>query len=771
MPATSGQCWEERTVGSLDAGSRAVRGEGTLTTLVRLGLIWATVAVLFRSLNAFLGVPPHHLGYLAAALPAGVLTAWCSLRRPRLGLILMLLLVVAAGSSALLTDGPAGREWPGRLGAALGAWWRGDTLVPDPAAPSLAAGLAVLPLCLTVVALTLRRRPLWLVPLGVAFFGTLWFHYYDGAPAGLALFLFPVLLLTAMAHRENVSPQGHPDHLRTAAAVLTLLALAALVAGLLPTHWEPLTLGRTADWFVDTFPSLQGLRGHGEGGWGYGGGGLAGFRSGFSANPAYLGGPVRLTETVVFDVTIVNPPPVPALYLRGAAKDVYTGQGWLRRAGSAAEWPGGARTTYPAGTAGWELALTVKERLRTGVILTPLHPVAIRPDGFSLRQDSLGNLTPAGRPASPLQYKVWAWIPFPNPPAADSGGAGPSEAYLQLPDRLPQRVIDLAHVLTREAGDAYAKVLAVQDYLRRIAYCREPPPAPRGRDFVDYFLFDLRRGYCTYHSTAMVVLLRAAGVPARWVQGYSVPLPLPAAGDGGGALTLTVTNRQAHAWVEVYLPGRGWFTFDPTPSLPAPAASLPRDRQVPAPVTAGIEASGGVPGQRPGYYPVEDWLEHEFGIWPGGEPAAGRGVLPGLAWAAGGSSLLLLIAAAGRGWRLRSLARPYPGSPRAAVEAAYRGACHYLALAGQGRAGHETPGEYLARASVALAVAREPLAALTRACEAARYARGGPTAADVHQARTAYRLIRRRVAAHRGWLRCAWQLLAGPPPPRPPAPD
>ena len=88
---------------------------------------------------------------------------------------------------------------------------------------------------------------------------------------------------------------------------------------------------------------------------------------------------------------------------------------------------------------------------------------------------------------------------------------------------------------------------------------------PAGVDFTDFFLFDARQGYCTSYSTAMVVLLRALGIPARWVEGYRVAVPP----QGGSFL---VRDSDAHAWVEAYIPPLGWLTFDPTPGAVPTAA-------------------------------------------------------------------------------------------------------------------------------------------------------------------------------------------------------
>lgn len=130
--------------------------------------------------------------------------------------------------------------------------------------------------------------------------------------------------------------------------------------------------------------------------------------------------------------------------------------------------------------------------------------------------------------------------------------------YLQLPVDLPESIRDLALLLTDEIGTPYDKARAVTTYLRsEITYSNSIPPAPRGRDALEWFLFEWKQGYCNYAATAQVILLRAAGVPARMVVGF-------AEGDKDERGNFVVLQRDAHAWPEVYFPDIGWVEFEPT---------------------------------------------------------------------------------------------------------------------------------------------------------------------------------------------------------------
>ena len=134
-----------------------------------------------------------------------------------------------------------------------------------------------------------------------------------------------------------------------------------------------------------------------------------------------------------------------------------------------------------------------------------------------------------------------------------------SSRYLQLPESVPQRVLDLANRITASTDSPYAKVVRIETYLRNsYPYTLEVPSPPKGRDVVDYFLFEAPGGFCSYYASAMTVMLRAAGVPTRLVTGYAMGEYKPA------RTAYHVIAADAHAWVEVYFTDYGWVEFEPT---------------------------------------------------------------------------------------------------------------------------------------------------------------------------------------------------------------
>lgn len=135
------------------------------------------------------------------------------------------------------------------------------------------------------------------------------------------------------------------------------------------------------------------------------------------------------------------------------------------------------------------------------------------------------------------------------------------ERYLQLPDTLSSDIRRLADRLTREHDNNFDKATAITNYLRaEMEYNLEMSPPPLGVDPVDWFLFTWKSGFCNYYASAEVLLLRAAGIPARMVVGY-------APGDYQSGGYYQVKAKDAHAWPEVYFSGIGWVEFEPTASL------------------------------------------------------------------------------------------------------------------------------------------------------------------------------------------------------------
>jgi transglutaminase-like putative cysteine protease len=296
------------------------------------------------------------------------------------------------------------------------------------------------------------------------------------------------------------------------------------------------------------------------------------------------------------------------------------------------------------------------------------------------------------------------------------------ERALALPAGGNPRARALAAGWRRGAQDDAEVLLRAVDFFRGagLAYTLEPPLLLR--DPVDEFLFDTRAGFCEHFSSAFVFLMRAAGVPARVVTGY----------QGGEVNTvdriITVRQSDAHAWAEVYLPGRGWIRADPT------AAAIP-----------GRIESGLARAVREGeplpllLRPQMQWLRSVRYNWEAlahrwnvmvlgysperqrdlmsslGMPDADwRGMTATMATALGVFTLLLL------GWSLRRLSRPDP------VQRAWQKFCRKLGAHGIARAAHEGPRDYAERAARRLPAAAAAIQAIAALYLGTRYGRAAP---------------------------------------------
>lgn len=324
---------------------------------------------------------------------------------------------------------------------------------------------------------------------------------------------------------------------------------------------------------------------------GSGSGSGPGIGQGLEAIHPVRAGPQLSTDIVMIIVTGDRPaipqavdPDAPYYYWRTMTYQNYLGSGWANPAETRAEIPPGqplVRTspegyrlvrqevTFPSGA--------LEHLYWTGTLVladTPMEvawraaeqdqPIATGLDPL-LRADLIGARTDAE------SYVVESLLPQPSENDLRTARAvypeWVTQRYLRLPDSVPERVRALARDLTATAFTPYDRAVAIETYLRQIPYNLEVPAPPAGRDVADYFIFDLQQGYCDYYATAMTVLARAAGLPARFVIGYASGRYNPLEAH------YVVTQADSHAWVEIYFPGIGWVEFEPTPSQPTPVRS------------------------------------------------------------------------------------------------------------------------------------------------------------------------------------------------------
>ncbi len=281
----------------------------------------------------------------------------------------------------------------------------------------------------------------------------------------------------------------------------------------------------------------------------------------------------------------------PALW-RSTTYDTYDGTGWttpssVNRRGDGPRFEV-SQATGPTRTD------TAKLRVDSqGTVWSPglITSITAPGTGFASRETGEAEL-----PGLTGSYTVTSDAPVSDDAVlrSQTGADNRDERWRLLPTRLPGRVRALALQLAAGTGSRWGAAEAIAAYLRTNATYRLDSPVPGpDEDAVDRFLFTDRTGFCEQFASAEAVLLRTLGIPARLVTGLAYGTP-----DGGHRL---YRGTDLHAWVELWVPGVGWVSSDPTAGVPlaAGAGTGSLRQRVAAQVTHGLRALTRVPGGRP----------------------------------------------------------------------------------------------------------------------------------------------------------------------------
>ena len=270
----------------------------------------------------------------------------------------------------------------------------------------------------------------------------------------------------------------------------------------------------------------------------------------------------------------LQPSPAPR-YWRARIFNIYDGRGWTQNA-RIGEFPTAAPV---AGAVPGTIIQEVQDMRRDRTILLALPDAFAVDVGVQAERLSDGTLFALTEQPQVERYRVASRpqeLAAPPPPDQPPPDLSP---YLGLPRNYPVRVGDLARAIVRDSQTTGDRALALERYLRELPYAYEVRQVPRNADAVEQFLFDMRQGYCTYYASAMAVMARTLGIPARVATGYATGTYDPASGS------YLVHQNDAHAWPELYIDGR-WLAFEPTPIRPLPArgaSAEPQPQAAPAP--------------------------------------------------------------------------------------------------------------------------------------------------------------------------------------------
>ncbi len=280
-------------------------------------------------------------------------------------------------------------------------------------------------------------------------------------------------------------------------------------------------------------------------------------------------GEIKTSSRPVMHVRMFTPDPPGALMWRGAALSDFDGRRWAN--------VNPRKTRVPMSNGQADLGDHPRVRglrLNYAVAFDSAESNTLffagLPERVDLRETRLmetedGDYSVTGRIVPGFRYEAYTLLPAP-PIAAPPRVPPPilplseRERFMQLPAALDQRIPALARSLAGGAGSDLAKAQAIEARLRRDYGYTLKLPDSEIADPLANFLFTRKKGHCEYFASAMAVMLRTLGIPSRLATGF----------HGGEFNSLTglwvVRASDAHAWVEAWMPGYGWTTFDPTPS-------------------------------------------------------------------------------------------------------------------------------------------------------------------------------------------------------------
>ncbi|MFN8639630.1 MAG: transglutaminaseTgpA domain-containing protein [Dehalococcoidia bacterium] len=289
-----------------------------------------------------------------------------------------------------------------------------------------------------------------------------------------------------------------------------------------------------------------------------------------------LQGRIRLSNEPLLSVEA--PPEV--AYLRAATYDEYTGRAWRQSANQQIPFPPASIDAASFGTAQTRASfrkpfvatVELKSTSMNRHLAVPGDPIASDVESnlvVGTDPNDVVGMTPAVRLADGTTYHTVGTLSAATPATlAKAPEVYPQwvvDRYLQLPPSLPAGVREMAASLTRDVNSPYLRARRIEQQLRTqyLFDLNTPDPPPRA-DAVGSFLLDTRTGYFDQYASAMVVLLRASGVPARLAVGFALD---PRAQDPT-TKSYTLADRDAWAWPEAYFGGLGWVEFNPTPTRP-----------------------------------------------------------------------------------------------------------------------------------------------------------------------------------------------------------
>ncbi|WP_040984001.1 transglutaminaseTgpA domain-containing protein [Oceanobacillus jeddahense] len=390
------------------------------------------------------------------------------------------------------------------------------------------------------------------------------FTVYEGSTAIVRIFVISFIALGMSSLSKETEAKRIPisvkERLKYWLLPLVLLVAVVTFIGYQAPKADP-------QW-PDPLPFLEGATSN------LGGDGSGTGRVGYGEDDSQLGGSFVQDNTVLFEATVEEDH-----YWRIETKDVYTGKGWeTSRERNLLDQSDGQITlstfenSVETDLLDAQITFTESNQLPKLVYPYGVSSITTEEDANYYLDESLEGIeiTFMEEDSSLDAYEITYDNPsFDIDTLRDSSEQDSEEIqarYTQLPENLPERVEDLAAEVTEGYESRYDKARAVERYFSAngFEYQTTDIPVPEEEeDYVDQFLFETQIGYCDNFSTAMVVMLRSEGIPARWAKGFTSGERIDSNAEEETHVN-QVANSNAHSWVEVYFPDVGWVPFEPT---------------------------------------------------------------------------------------------------------------------------------------------------------------------------------------------------------------
>lgn len=425
---------------------------------------------------------------------------------------------------------------------------------------------------ITIVVLWLCQRGFLdsLIILNFSILMFLWMLDYVNEVKG-SLFKFSVLsIITYSINNHNVfmnrmNTLRIKQNIKPISVIIPISILAVILSSLI--SYMPQSIeGKYTKTIIDKFNNSFSPSASGEGSLKVKSNLYSLSQSGYSNTERKLGGSLTLNNALVLKVDSSKP-----YYLKGSVKEIYNGSSWKTNKkdfSQKKEFEYAKAQVVTEGMIPQNSIIVYPENKNNSTIFLPSYPLNIDIDkGEVYINEESSTAAFSGVMNSNYVISFLEEDYFYNKVRYNKKNimsvrenAESKKEYLQLPESISLRTIELVEKIVAGSKNNYEKAERIRKYISdNYSYTLQVSEVPSGKDFVDYYLFEEKKGYCVYSASAFTIMLRIAGIPARYVEGFKMP---PEKSSQG---LYKVTNEDAHAWTEAYLDdgyNSYWVTMD-----------------------------------------------------------------------------------------------------------------------------------------------------------------------------------------------------------------